>query len=165
MPTSATRLPATMERGLEQLAGGGAVRVRLSRRNPIAGGLDSGLAAVARSGLAVTHIGHGPLIPIANPAQFGEARDALRESVDIARAVGAPSVYGPAGGAPGLDWDAAAAAFAAGIGPVTEYATSGGIGLLVEPTISLFADIRLLHTLHATRDLAPRTGRRLCLYV
>jgi sugar phosphate isomerase/epimerase len=135
---------------LGQLAGAGAERAGLNARR--LGGDPA--AAVSHAGIDVTHLGTGGLLA----ADLGQA-------VDAAVAVGAPIVYGPTGGALGLEWDDAAAAFAVAIAPHVAYATERGVALLIEPTISLFADISILHTLRDAVELAERTGVGVCVDV
>jgi sugar phosphate isomerase/epimerase len=153
----------TLEHDLEQLAGGGAERVGLAPRQLLEGGLDASLETLRRSRIEITHLGHGPFVPIAEPTRYDRARAALRRSLDLAAAVDARCVYGPAGGAPALEWEDAAAAFARAIAPAAQHARAAGVGLLLEPTISLFADVSMLQTLHDTVDLAERCGVGICL--
>jgi sugar phosphate isomerase/epimerase len=153
----------SLEQSLEGFVRGGAERVGLSPRELTENGTEAGVAAVERSSLDVTHIGHGPMIPIGVPEQRDAAGDAVSRSIDLAVATGARCVYGPAGGAPQLEWEAAALAFAAAIEPAARHAGERGVALLIEPTISLFADISMLHTLRDTVDLAEQSGVGVCI--
>jgi sugar phosphate isomerase/epimerase len=151
------------EQELDELARGGAERVGLSGRKVLAEGVDDVVAAVERAGLSVTHLGLGPILPLADPRQLERARKDVRNAIDAAVALGASSVYGPPGGAPSLEWEVAAAAFADGVAPIADHAHMRGVALLIEPTISLFADMSIVHTLADAADLAERAGIGVCL--
>jgi sugar phosphate isomerase/epimerase len=155
----------TLEEDLAAFAQAGAHRVGLNAAKLQEAGVEAGLASVVHSGLEVTHLLHAPLVPLAEPGRLAEAQESLLRSLDLAAAVGARSVYGPTGGAPSLDWDEAASAFASAIAPAVIHARSRGVRLLTEPTISLVADLSVLHTLADTVELCERTGLGVCLDV
>ena len=73
---------------------------QLTRLGKIEQTLD-GIFAAKAAGLAVTHIGHGPLVPLAADTATREAQaETIRRSLELARTLGARCVYGPPGGAP-----------------------------------------------------------------
>lgn len=150
---------------LDLLAACGVQRAGLRAQRLQEAGSDKARAAVEASGIAVTHLGLGAMLPLGEPSRFEEALERARQAVDAAVSVGAPSIYGPTGGAPALDWDDAATAFVAGIAPAAEYARSHGISVLLEPTVPMFSDISILTTLRDTTELAQRAGIGVCLDV
>jgi sugar phosphate isomerase/epimerase len=152
---------ASLEDELAELAAAGAERAGLSARR-----VDRRAAAVVEaSAVAVTHLGLGAMFPLDEPARVGAGRAAGQAAVDAAAAVGARWVYGPTGGAPALEWEEAADAFVAAVAPVAAYGRERGVGLLIEPTIPLFAHISILTTLCDTVDLAERAGIGVCIDV
>jgi sugar phosphate isomerase/epimerase len=152
--------PVPLEQDLRELGAAGVERIGLSMRK-----LGDGLEAVKRSGLTVTHVGQGGLIPLARPDGLDEARDSAMRSIDVAVAVGAPAVYGPPGGDPSLEWEEAAIRFVSAVEPLVAHARMREVALLIEPTIPLFADISMLHTLADTAELAERSGVGICVDV
>jgi sugar phosphate isomerase/epimerase len=150
---------------LDAVAAGGAQRVGLSPVKVVEHGLDSTLESLDALALAVTHVVHAGMIPIEEPDQLERGRAAVTESVDIAIATNATVVYGPTGGAPSLEWEEAARIFVDGIGPVAAYARDRAIALLIEPTISLVADMSILNTLRDTVELAERADIGVCIDV
>jgi sugar phosphate isomerase/epimerase len=156
---------ASLDDELEQLHSAGAQRAGLRAARLLEAGAQAAAASLERSGVTVTHLALGGILPLGEPTRLPAAQDAARQSVDVARAVAAPSVYGPTGGAPALDWDDAAAAFLSGIEPVAAHARSEGVSVLIEPTAPLFADISMLTTLSDTVELAERAGIGVCIDV
>jgi sugar phosphate isomerase/epimerase len=139
---------------LDQLALAGAVRAGLSA-SEVDGATDTVRAAAAE----ITHIGHGPL------GGSGDDGSAVVRSIDLAAAVGAGCVYGPAYGDPSLEWEDAARHFIGVVASGATYARERDVALLIEPTITLLADISMLHTLEDTLELAERSGVGVCIDV
>ena len=88
----------------------------------------------------------------------------VAEGLALAARLGAPMVVlttGPAGPVP---WEAAADRFAETMGPLVDQARTAGVGLTLEHTNSLRADVGFVHTLRDAIDLArarrPRGLRR-----
>jgi sugar phosphate isomerase/epimerase len=165
LSTSVFKGDASPGHQLELAVRAGAARIGISRHALRGQDTNTIKRAALAAGVEITHIGHGPLLPLGDRQLFGEAQAALRDSLESALALGAGCVYGPAGGAPGVDWEAAAAAFAYGIEPTARLARECGVRLVIEPTISLFADLSLLHTLADTAELAQRTDLGVCVDV
>jgi sugar phosphate isomerase/epimerase len=150
---------ATLAEELEELARGGASRAGLSARRVTA----TAPALLAETGITATHLGAGGLLTLDGPPAASVA--ALETAIDAAASIGAPSVYGPTGGAPALEWDTAADAFMTRIASVLARARARDVSLLIEPTNPLFAHISILHTLRDTVDLAERSGVGVCIDV
>jgi sugar phosphate isomerase/epimerase len=156
---------ASLPEELEQLHAAGVRRAGVRAARLRAVGLDTAASSVARTGITVTHLGLGGMLPLAEPGLMDTARRNALRAVDAARAVGASSVYGPTGGAPALDWEDAATSFVSGIEPVAAYAATKGLAVLIEPTVPLFADVSILTTLSDTAELAQRAGIGVCVDV
>jgi sugar phosphate isomerase/epimerase len=150
---------------LAGFARGGAERVGLGVAKLAAVGGEAAGAAVAAAGLEVTHLVHGRLLALEDPASWPAAQARAAQTLELASAVGARCVYGVTGPAMSLTWEDAAEAFVEGAGPVTAQARSRGIPFLIEPTNMLFADVSFIHTLRDTVDLAGRAGFGVCLDV
>jgi sugar phosphate isomerase/epimerase len=144
----------TLEQDLATYARAGVARVGLTPSDLDDGGVD----AVSSAGIDVTHIGNGSIAPVTGAER-------IRHSVDLAVEAGARCVYGPAGGDMALEWEGQAAQFVAAIEPVKRYADEQGIPLLIEPTITLYADMSMLHTLEDTVELSDRAGIGVCVDV
>lgn len=155
----------TLEDELAAFRRAGAERVGVFPATLTERGVEAGVAAVREAGLEVTHLVQAGLVPIAEPDRWDEGLAGLVDVLDLARRVGARLVYGPTGGAPALEHEEAADRFSAAIAPAVEAAAARGLPLLVEPTISLIADISILFTLADTVELARRTGLGVCLDV
>jgi sugar phosphate isomerase/epimerase len=127
------------------------------------GGLEEAQAALAAGGPRVACVNH----PFAGYPDLerdsGEAAAKLAEAITIAAALGAPSIYMLTGARGSLDWEAAAARFAALIAPCRALAADRGVTLLVENANSLNADLHIAHTLADAITLAGTAGIGLCL--
>jgi sugar phosphate isomerase/epimerase len=162
---SVFRGPTGLDEELASLARAGATRVGLFPDKLTAGGVEEGVSAVGAAGLEVTHLVQAGLVPIDRPEAWAAGVERLVWLLDLAERVGARFVYGPTGGAPALEWEDAADAFVAAIAPAAEASAVRGIPILVEPTISLIAEISILFTLADTVELCERTGLGVCLDV
>lgn len=83
---------------------------------------------------------------------------AIAESIELAAAIGAPTVYfcsGPLGARP---WEAAADALVEWVGPHLERANQLGVRLAVEPTNPLRGDVSFVFCLRDAIDLARAAG-------
>lgn len=125
------------------------------------GALEGAKAALAAGGLAVECVNH-PFA--ANLETDGEtATVGLLRAIDIAAELGAGSIYMLTGSRGTLDWEGAAARFAAQVAPCLPAAEARGIALLVENANSLNADLHIAHTLADALTLAETAGIGLCL--
>jgi sugar phosphate isomerase/epimerase len=92
-----------------------------------------------------------------------EATAALLAGIQTARRLGAPAIYMITGGRGALDWDQAAARFAALVAPCLEAARAAGVSLLIENIQPLYADMHIGLNLAETLELASRTGIGVCV--
>lgn len=90
-------------------------------------------------------------------------RARLLQLIDIARQIGARSIYLLSGGHGDLPWEDAAAAFCAAIAPCAAHARERGIALMLEPASALHADLHIAHTLRDTLTLAEMAGLGVCI--
>jgi sugar phosphate isomerase/epimerase len=93
------------------------------------------------------------------------ARSALSTVIDAAAGVGARTVYLLTGGRGTLTWELAAERFCTMVAPCVEHANRAGVGLAIENTSSLYADIHIAHTLRDTIALAQMGGLGICIDV
>jgi sugar phosphate isomerase/epimerase len=143
---------------LRLLAAAGIHRAGLTMGQIELGTVPRTIAAVRDEGVQVIDVAQPVAFDLGEPSGWGAGRDRLRACVDAARGIGAGTVYTTTGPAPRLAWDDAAARFAAAIAPVADHATSLGVRLAVENTISLRADLGFVHRLSDAVDLAERSG-------
>ena len=143
---------------LRLLAAAGIHRAGITMRQVELGTLPQTIAAVRDEGVQVIDVAQPVAFDLEDPAAWGVRRDRLRACVDAALGIGAGTVYTTTGPAPSLAWDEAAARFADAIAPVADYATSLGVRLAVENTMSLRADLGFVHRLSDAADLAERSG-------
>jgi sugar phosphate isomerase/epimerase len=87
---------------------------------------------------------------------WSPARARLNESVDVAAAAGAHSVYTLTGSRKWMPWDGAVDRFREFISPCIDYASTSGVHLAVEPAMVLYADLTFVHT---ARDAFALTER------
>jgi sugar phosphate isomerase/epimerase len=120
--------------------------------------LGDALAALAEGGTGATNIAH----PFARSPDLesdaGGAAASLTQTIDAAAALGTANVYVVSGARGRLDWEAAAARFAALIAPCRDHAAANGVALTVETANLLNADIHIAHTLDDTIALAELAG-------
>lgn len=93
----------------------------------------------------------------------GEAATRLSQTLELAAAVSAKSVYLVTGGRGPLDWEQAARRFAELIAPCREHAERSGIALLVENASPFNADIHMAHTLSDALRLAELADIGICI--
>lgn len=122
---------------------------------------DEAIAAVARSGLAITAVSAGVGSMIDSQAQ---TLAALKPSIDAARAMGASSLYfltGPT--PPAMATDEAFAAFLSCIPATLAYAREQGVALSVEHNSMSSREIGFVHTLEGAEQLCREAGLGICL--
>jgi sugar phosphate isomerase/epimerase len=156
---------ASLATVLDGCARAGARRIGLARGRLETEGWKAGIRAVRDSGLDVTHVVHGPLFALEDPASWAGSAARVVRTLDTAAELGARCVYGVTGPAISLTWEQAAEAFARAAEPVAAHARGCGIPLLIEPTNMLFANVGFVHTLRDTVDVARRAGLRVCMDV
>jgi sugar phosphate isomerase/epimerase len=82
----------------------------------------------------------------------------IARALELAAAVGAPTMYLCSGPADGLAWDVAAASFCAGVAPSVARAAELGVRLAVESTNPLRADVSFVFGFADAVDLATAAG-------
>jgi sugar phosphate isomerase/epimerase len=129
-------------------------------------GLDAAAALVAEAGLQVSTV-FGPsyrrLDADRSLGWFDDDQRSTVEAMEFAAAVGAEGVYTCTGGAPSLDWAAAADAFGELVAPAVARGRELAVPLLVEPTNPLRADISFVFWQRDAMDLARRAGTKVVL--
>ncbi|WP_232492487.1 sugar phosphate isomerase/epimerase family protein [Novosphingobium kaempferiae] len=93
----------------------------------------------------------------------GAAVEGLLHTIELAREIGAPSIYLLTGGRGALSWETAAQRFADLIAPCRDAAQKAGVALLVENASPLNADIHMAHTLPDATLLARIAGIGVCV--
>lgn len=88
----------------------------------------------------------------------GGAADLIIRTITAAPGLGANHIYMVTGARGSLDWEQAAARFAALIAPCRDVAAAQGVALSVETANLLNADIHIAHTLDDTIHLAGLAG-------
>ena len=127
------------------------------------GVLDDALAALAAGGTSATNMAQ-PFARYPDLEQdAGGAAEALSRAIEAAAVLGMPNVYLVSGARGGLDWEAAAARFAALLAPCRDLAAARGVALMVETANLLNADIHIAHTLDDTIRLAGIAGIGVCI--
>src|SRR6202012_4155976 len=130
---------------------------------------DAGLAETIEtlrgSGFDFAAVIDVPSVPLDQPAGWEAQVEEFRRTVDIAAALGAPCIYSTSGNRCGLEWDDAVRAYSRLIRPVVDYAGSKGLGFLIEPTLPLYPDLSLVHTLRETVRVAEQAGIGVCIDV
>lgn len=111
---------------------------------------DSGLRPAALSGGAATGLAGG--------------LEAVRQAIDTAVALGAPSFYSVAGAtAPNVSTDAAFEALVSAVRPAARYAADAGISLAIEANSVTTRNHGFVHTLSDCIDLAVETDVAICV--
>lgn len=127
------------------------------------GGLDEAKRALAAGGPRCTTVNHPFAMHPDLEKDQGEATARLAQAIDIAAALGAQNIYLVSGGRGTLDWEAAAARFAALLAPCRPLARDRGVQLLVETASDFNVDIHIAHTLDDTIALAQSAGIGVCI--
>lgn len=128
-------------------------------------GWSMALPVIEQSALDVTHVVHAPMFTLDDSARWDAERDALQRTIDAAVTIDARCVYGTTGSGLPLDFEDAASAFCAAVEPIAGYVRQQSMPLLIEPTILMYADISIVHTLRDTVNLAIAAGLGVCLDV
>ncbi|CAN7537801.1 sugar phosphate isomerase/epimerase [Phenylobacterium sp. LjRoot219] len=112
---------------------------------------------LADAGLQVATLTHRAF-GFASPELAAAQRERLDRTLELAHAIGAPSICMTTGGRGELSWPAAAARFVAEIAPCAERARAAGVTLGIEPTSHLYADASIVHRLADVVTLARQAG-------
>jgi sugar phosphate isomerase/epimerase len=90
-------------------------------------------------------------------------RKKLSQVIDIARQIGAKSIYMLTGGHGALSWEEAADCFTAAIAPCVKEAKTAGVTLAIENALPLYADWHIAHCLRDTVALAEKANVGICV--
>ncbi len=115
-------------------------------------GIAQSAAAMRDAGIAAAMATHRAFAADTHDIAAEHAK--LNRSIEVAAGIGAGHVLLTTGGRGALTWQAAAERFAEAIQPCVEVARSAGVGLAIEPTSHLYADISLVHRLSDTMRIA-----------
>lgn len=115
-------------------------------------------AALAEGGPRATTLAHAFALQPDLEQDTGGAAALLTATIEAAADYGTSHIYMVTGGRGGLDWEDAAARFAALIAPCRDLAGARGVALSVETANLLNADIHIAHTLDDTIRLAELAG-------
>jgi sugar phosphate isomerase/epimerase len=99
----------------------------------------------------------------ADEASWQAPRAQLSRLIDIAKRIGARSIYLLTGGHGALSWEQAAEMFCAAIAPCAAHAKASGVALLIEPASTLHADLHIAHSLRDTLMLAEMADLGVCI--
>lgn len=116
------------------------------------------LAALVEGGPIAATLAHAFALQPDLERDSGGAAALLSATIEAAPAYGTNHVYMVTGGRGRLDWDQAAARFAALVAPCRDLAEAKNIALSVETANLLNADIHIAHTLDDTIRLAELAG-------
>jgi sugar phosphate isomerase/epimerase len=140
-------------------------RVGVSLAKLEAHGVDDGVERIMDAGLHVSNVLGLGQFPLGTPERWAEHQARLVGALEAAKAMGAGCLVLTTGPAAGLEWEAAADAFAAALEPVVAEAERAGVPLAVEHTNPLRTDLSFLHSLRDAVDLARRLEIGVCLEV
>jgi sugar phosphate isomerase/epimerase len=126
-------------------------------------GWGEAVAKVAASPVSVAYLSHASMFTLDDPESWDASTARLKETIDAAKAMGAPMVYGTTGPAGRLDFEEAVEALCRAIVPAREYAAEQGVKLLTETTNPLLGFTHFLHTFRDTVAVAAAAGIGLCL--
>jgi sugar phosphate isomerase/epimerase len=163
--SQASTMQWPLTRDLELYAGCGIRRIAPLLRKLDDAGLDSAIARIRASGLAVDNFAVGPVFDVTRPAQWSEARARMRSLFDVARALDCGCVVITTGAPGRLSWEDAADGLAEALAPSLAEAKAAGLEVAIEHTNGLRFDISFLHNLRDSIDLAQRIGFRVCMEV
>lgn len=122
------------------------------------GAPDETRAALAEGRPRATTLAHAFALQPDIERDTGGAAALLAATIEAASGYGTNHIYMVSGGRGGLDWEDAAARFAALIAPGRALAETQGVALSVETANLLNADIHIAHTLDDTIRLAELAG-------
>jgi sugar phosphate isomerase/epimerase len=149
--------PAPLAAHVETVARLGALAI-----SPDLQDLDGISAAPARrlledAGLSVGTLTHRAF-GFAAPELAAAQQERLERTIDLAHAIGSPSICLTTGGRGDLAWREAAERFAETIAPCAAHARAAGVALGLEPTSHLYADASIAHRLSDVVALARLAG-------
>jgi sugar phosphate isomerase/epimerase len=121
------------------------------------------VAQVRASPVGITTVCHPRLATLDDASRWPEELEAARRTIRLAADLGADSVYITTGGRGSIPWSRAADAFVPLAADLVGYASSAGVRLLLEPTLPVFSDLSIVHTLGDLVALADRSGVGVCL--
>ena len=122
-------------------------------------------AAIRREEYRVETISHTFIsgYPTTSREHWPSARRTLCELIELARRVGAGSIYMLTGGHGAETWEISAQAFCEALSPCLPQARDVDIDILIEPAPMLYADAHLAHTLRDTLLLAEMADIGICI--
>lgn len=119
---------------------------------------DETLAALAEGGPRAATLAHAFALQPDLERDTGGAAALLSATIEAAPGYGTGHIYMVSGARGALEWEQAAARFAALIAPCRDLAAARGVALSVETANLLNADIHIAHTLDDTIRLAELAG-------
>jgi sugar phosphate isomerase/epimerase len=128
-------------------------------------GLDDAVALLLAADLDVLDVIDLSPFRLGDPGGWSSAGETAQELIDVAARLGSPSVMMSTGGALGLPWDEAAAAFDAAYGPLATSARQRGMRLSFENSSPLRPEYGFASTLRDTAELAQSVGGGLCVEI
>ena len=145
----------TLEQDVDLFEALGLRRASISSRKLEASGAD-GITTASEAGFAIDLIHCGRWFELADPRQWGKVRDHTFWSIDAAAALDARGVLVVSGGAAGLPWTDAVAAYDRAFEPVVNHARACEVTLYIEATTPLFAFLTFAYTFQEAIELADR---------
>jgi sugar phosphate isomerase/epimerase len=126
-------------------------------------GWDEGVAALSRHGVEVPYLIHGIFSAPDDDAGWVQEADLLGRTVELAADLGAGFVYMCTGPAWDLRWEEAVRRLGERLAPVAERAAALGVDLVVENSMSIWAQVSFVFSVRDAVELARRIGLGLCL--
>jgi sugar phosphate isomerase/epimerase len=148
---------------IEAIAGLGVANASVTGTKARAAGTGAVVSAVRRHGVKVVTTTGTLALDLSSGAALAGSRQRVENDIDLAAAVGAPTMYGLTGPRTAARWDACADAYVNAVGDLAGYAAARGVTLAIEPTSWLYADLTFIHTFHDALLVAPRAGMGICL--
>jgi sugar phosphate isomerase/epimerase len=149
--------PAPFERQVEIIARLGATAISPQREEIQACGATQAARLLRAAGLTAVTLTHRAF-GYCTSAEAATQRERLNKSIELAHAIGAPSICMTSGARAELSWADAAARFASEIAPCVAQARAAGVALGLEPTSHLYADVSIAHRLTDVVTLARCAG-------
>jgi sugar phosphate isomerase/epimerase len=139
--------------------------VGLSFRKLEDAGLGPATTRIRDAGLQVSDIVELGWWNLDDPATWAPQRDRLLAALDVAVAIGAPTLVVTSGPAGRLGWEGALFALDAAIAPVRDRADEGGVVITLEHTGALRLDLSFVTTLRDGVDAARALDVGVCVEV
>jgi len=153
-----TTLSWSFDRDVNEFASAGVDGVGIAIRKLEAVGVATALARLRAAGLAVSCLTSSGPFPLGDAAGEQAALARVHRHIELASALGAPTLMVLPGGSPGLSWEEAAAR----AGPLFEAllpaAERAGVRLAVEPVSQLRMDLGFLHSFDEALDFVDGIG-------